>query len=187
MRPTTTEPAARHLPPTQSGATAFQGVEAISGTTTAVDGVPKSIPSTTGARSNILINRNFALLWGGQALSILGNMLFNTTLVIWIASQVARGESWAPLAVSGVLFAASIPAFVIGPLAGVVVDRKDKRLMMLAMDGSRVFIAAALILATGAIPLPLVPGGRLPLLWTLGVIYVIVFLINSADQCSRRR
>jgi MFS family permease len=99
-----------------------------------------------------VINRNFALLWGGQALSILGNTVFNTTLVIWIASQLAQGQPWAPLAVSGVLLAAASPAFVIGPFAGVLVDRLDKRRMMLAMDGSRACISATLILATGIIP-----------------------------------
>ncbi len=132
--------------------------------------------------SNYLINRNYAVLWAGQALSIIGNMVFNTTLVIWIASQLARGQSWAPLAVSAVLLAAASPAFVIGPLAGVFVDRMDKRRMMLAMDGVRAILSAALILATGLIPLPFLPNGHLPLLWMLGAIYATVFLMNAADQ-----
>ena len=118
--------------------------------------------------SNYLINRNYAVLWGGQALSILGNTVFNTTLVIWIASQLAMGHSWAPLAVSGVLLAAAIPAFLIGPFAGVFVDRMDKRRMMLAMDGLRAIISAVLILATGIIPLPFMPNGRLPTLLDAG-------------------
>lgn len=160
-----------------------QGAEAATSVTTDFDGVSSSVASNTRAvRSNILINRNFAFLWGGQALSILGNVLFNTTLVIWIASQLATGQSWAPLAVSGVLLAAALPAFVIAPFAGVLVDRMDKRRMMLAMDSSRVLISAILILATGIIPLPWLPGGRLPIFWTLGAIYAIVFLINTADQ-----
>ena len=137
------------------------------------------------AKSGLLINRNFAALWSGQALSILGDMVFTTTLVVWIAAQLARGQAWAPLAVSGVLVAAAVPAFLIGPFAGVFVDRLDKRRMMLWMDGLRVVIAAALILATGVVPLPFVPGGRLPLTWTLGAIYAIVFLVNTADQFFR--
>jgi len=150
-------------------------------------------PNTTEAspapiaqsNSGLLINRNFGMLWSGQALSILGDMVFTTTLVVWIAVQLAKGQSWAPLAVSGVLIAAAIPAFLIGPFAGVFVDRLDKRRMMLWMDGLRVVIAAVLILATGVIPLPFLPGGRLPLLWTLGAIYAIVFLVNAADQFFR--
>src|SRR5579862_2302885 len=142
-------------------------------------------PQSDSPKGGLLINRNFALLWSGQALSILGDMVFTTTLVVWIATQLARGQSWAPLAVTGVLLAAAIPAFLIGPFAGVFVDRMDKRRMMLVMDGMRVFIVAALILATGVIPLPFLPGGRLPLAWTLGAIYAIVFLVNTADQFFR--
>ena len=141
-----------------------------------------SATSTKRAWSGLLINRNFAVLWSGQALSILGDMVFNTTLVVWIASQLAWGQAWAPLAVSGVLLVAASPAFLIGPFAGVFVDRMDKRRMMLAMDGSRALLAAVLILASGAIPLPFLPAGRLPLPVTLGAIYGAVFLMNAADQ-----
>ncbi len=152
------------------------------GAATSAAGAP--LPSTP-AKSGLFINRNFGLLWSGQALSIIGDMVFTTTLVVWIAAQLANGQAWAPLAVSGVLVAAAVPAFLIGPFAGVFVDRMDKRRMMLVMDGMRVFIVAALILATGVIPLPFLPGGRLPLAWTLGAIYAIVFLVNTADQFFR--
>lgn len=136
-------------------------------------------------RGNLLINRNYALLWSGQAISILGDMVFTTTLVIWIATQLASGQSWAPLAVTGVLLAASVPAFLVGPFAGVFVDRMDKRRMMLRMDGFRAIIVGALILATGAVVLPFLPGGRLPILWTLGAIYAVVTLVNVAEQFFR--
>ncbi len=134
------------------------------------------------ARSSYLINRNFAILWSGQALSIFGNTVFTTTLVVWIAAQLASGQPWAPLAISGIVLAAAIPALVIGAFAGVFVDRMDKRRIMLAMDGLRAIFVGALILATGVITLPFVPNGRLPLAWTLGAIYTIVFLVNAADQ-----
>lgn len=203
MYPTTTEPTNHDAAPNSGGAN--HGVTDASASANATApavsaeaplaaaGVAATIDAAanegrtppTGARSGLLINRNFAALWSGQALSIIGDMVFTTTLVIWIATQVARGQAWAPLAVSGVLVAAAIPAFLIGPFAGVFVDRLDKRSMMLWMDGLRVFIAAALILATGAVPLPFLPGGRLPLMWTLGAIYAIVFLVNAADQFFR--
>jgi MFS family permease len=138
--------------------------------------------STNRARSAPFINRNFAILWAGQALSILGNAVFSTTLILWIATQLARSQSWAPAAVSGVVLAAAIPTLIIGPGAGVFVDRMEKRHLMLAMDGVRALILGALILATGVIPLPFVPNGRLPLSWILGAIYAVVFLMNVADQ-----
>lgn len=143
--------------------------------------------STRRARSALFINRNFinrnfAVLWAGQALSTLGDTVFSTTLVVWIAAQLARNQPWAPLAVSGVVLAAAIPALVIGAVAGVFVDRMEKRRLMLAMDSMRALIVGALILVTGAIPLSLAPSGRLPLSWILGAIYAVVFLVNVADQ-----
>jgi MFS family permease len=80
------------------------------------------------------------------------------------------------------VLAAAIPALVIGAVAGVFVDRMEKRRLMLAMDSLRALFVGALILATGVIPLPFAPNGRLPLSWTLGAIYAIVFLMNVADQ-----
>jgi hypothetical protein len=62
-----------------------------------------------GHKRSFFINRNFALLWGGQAVSVIGDYVFQTMLVLWITTVEARGQSWAPLAVSGVLLAGSIP------------------------------------------------------------------------------
>jgi MFS family permease len=75
------------------------------------------------AVERLLINRNFALLWAGQLLSGLGDQVFETTLVVWIAAELAPDKSWKSLAVSGLLVAAAIPMLVIGPVAGVFVDR----------------------------------------------------------------
>jgi MFS family permease len=132
-------------------------------------------------KPGFLINRNFGLLWGGQAISVLGDFAFNTTLILWIGSIIARGQSWAPLAVSGVLVATSVPIVVIGPLAGVFVDRWDKRRTMLAMDTLRAALIALLLLVS-VVPLPFLPGGRLPIFWQLGAIYAIVFLTSACAQ-----
>jgi hypothetical protein len=53
-----------------------------------------------------LINRNYAKLWYGQAVSAIGDTVFGTTLVLWVSQVLARGLSWAPAAVSGILVAA---------------------------------------------------------------------------------
>ena len=90
--------------------------------------------ATARPRSNILINRNFALLWSGQVISSIGDYLFSTTCVLWIATSLAKGQTWAPLAVSGELIATTLPILLVGPVAGVFVDRWDKRGTMLRMD-----------------------------------------------------
>jgi MFS family permease len=134
------------------------------------------------SKAGPLINRDFALLWLGQAISSVGDFVFDTTLVVWIATQLAVGQPWAPLAVSGVLVAATLPIFLVGPVAGVFVDRWDKRRTMLAMDVARAVLIALLLLAAGIVPLPLLPGGQLSLPQRLAAVYAIVFLAAACAQ-----
>jgi MFS family permease len=142
-------------------------------------------PSMPAGKPGLLINRNFALLWSGQAISMIGDWVFDTTLILWVASKLAVGQSWAPLAVSGVLVATSLPFFLVGPFAGVFVDRWDKRRTMLRMDAARAVLIALLLLTTGVLPLPFLAGGHLPLAAQLGAIYTTVFLTNLCSQFFR--
>ncbi|HEU5367178.1 MAG TPA: MFS transporter, partial [Ktedonobacterales bacterium] len=119
-------------------------------------------PAPASKKSSFLINRDFGLLWGGQSISNVGDFVFDTTLILWIATIIATGQSWAPLAVSGVLVATSIPIFLVGPIAGVFVDRWDKRRTMLAMDAARAILIVLLLL---------VAIGKLSAAWQLGLIY----------------
>ena len=41
-----------------------------------------------------LINRNYAKLWYGQAVSAVGDCVFGTTLVLWVSQVLASGRSW---------------------------------------------------------------------------------------------
>src|SRR6185312_16252438 len=88
----------------------------------------------TAQSSRLLLNRDFALLWIGQIISSIGDFALSATLVLWIATRLAVNESWAPLAVSGEFLALTIPVALFGPIAGVFVDRWDKRRTMLTMD-----------------------------------------------------
>ncbi len=132
--------------------------------------------------SQWLINREFALFWSGQSISVIGDYLFDTTLIIWVADSVARGTEWAPLAVTGVLLATVIPILVLGPLAGVFVDRWNKRRTMLYMDAIRTILIIVLMLSTGIIPLPFLANGKLSIVWQLSIIYSIVFLSTTCAQ-----
>lgn len=90
-------------------------------------------------------NRAWKLLWFGQAVSIVGDFVFTTTIVLWIGTVIAKGQGWAPAAVSGVLMASAVPAIVVGPVAGVFVDRWDRRRIMLTADACRALLVAALL------------------------------------------
>jgi MFS family permease len=145
-------------------------------------------PPARAKGSGLLINRNYGLLWFGQTVSFFGDFIFNTTLVVWIGLQLAANQTWAPLAVSGVLVAAALPVLLVGPVAGVLVDRADKRRTMLVVSVLQGLLVAALLLATGILPLPFLDAltgrqdGTLPLEWQLGAIYAIVFLVNACAQ-----
>jgi len=139
-------------------------------------------PSPTSPTTALLSNRNFVLLWLGQAISRLGDTVFDFTLLLWIAAVLARHASWAPLAVSGILVAQTLPMILIGPVAGVFVDRWDKRRLMLWMDLLRALLVASLLPVTGMIALPILGGGALPVHVQLWVVYSVVFLASACSQ-----
>src|SRR5215469_1672706 len=95
--------------------------------------------------SRLRHNRNWQLLWLGQAISITGDYVFDTTLVLWVSVIIAKGEPWAPAAVGGVLIAAAVPALLVGPIAGVFVDRWSRRRTMLTADACRALLVLAVL------------------------------------------
>jgi MFS family permease len=138
-----------------------------------------AVEQATSGPASLLINRDFALLWSGQAISILGDLIFTTTVTIWVGLVLARGQSWGALAVSGTLTAAALPPLLLAPVAGVLVDRCNKRQLMIAMDAVR---ALAIF---GLLALPLV-GSRhwSPLLQWL-VVCGVVLLVSCCEQFFR--
>lgn len=132
--------------------------------------------------SAVFINRNFALLWWGQAISSVGDYAWDTALVLWVATFLVAGQSWAPLAVSGVVLAAALPQIVVGPLAGVFVDRWDKRQTMVTMAALQVIFAVLLVLPAANFSLPFIGRVQLPLFWRLGVVFTDVALLSSFAQ-----
>lgn len=114
-------------------------------------------------RKRFYINRNFALLASGQAISNVGDFVYNTTLLVWVFVLTHSAT-----AVSGVLVAQYVPIFGLGPVAGVFVDRWNRRTTMVVTD----------LLRTGVALLPLALPGDL----RLPGIYVSVFLISTFSR-----
>jgi len=142
-----------------------------------------TIPAATPAskKPGLLINRSFARLWTGQSFSVFGDLIFDMTLLVWVA-VLTRGQPWSPLAISGLLVAAAVPNLLLGPIAGVFVDRWDKRQTMLWMDALRAALVGLLVLASNVVPLPFLPGGRLSLGEQLGAIFGVVLLVSVCSQ-----
>lgn len=120
-------------------------------------------------------NRDWRLLWLGQAASQAGDIMFDITVMLWVATVIAKGESWAPAAASGVLIAAAVPVLAVGPVAGVFVDRWNRRHTMMAADAFRcVLIASAL-----AVPALGHAAGRGA---EIAAVYLVVALESAAAQ-----
>jgi MFS family permease len=123
-----------------------------------------------------LINRNYAKLWYGQAVSAVGDTVFGTTLVLWVSQVLANGRSWAPAAVSGLLVAAGAAFALVGPVAGVFVDRWNRKSTMMRTEVIRAAMVAGL---TG---LSFVPVRDLPVGLWLAAVYLVMFVLNAAGQ-----
>lgn len=128
------------------------------------------------------INRNFALLWWGQAISTVGDYAWDTALVLWVASFLAAGQSWAPLAVSGVVLAAALPQVVVGPAAGVFVDRWDKRRTMVIMAALQAIIATLLVLSALNIPFPWAGSAQFQSFWRIVAVFIDVIALSICAQ-----
>ena len=131
----------------------------------------------------ILINRNYTLLWLGSNISFTGDILFMTVLTLWIGTLL-HNQSYAPLAISGIALAATLPALLISPFAGVFVDRWQKQKMMRLMDVMRALLVLSLLLVSGPGPLPFLSAhtAALPMPMKLGAIYLVIAATSSLSQ-----
>src|SRR5215469_18347273 len=86
-------------------------------------------------------NRNYRFTWSGQIVSEVGDH-FNNIAVMSLAMQHANPG----LVVTGVFLARAIPMLAAGPIAGVLLDRLDRKRVMMASDMVRAVIALGFIL-----------------------------------------
>ncbi len=89
-------------------------------------------------------NRNYRYTWLGQIVSEVGDH-FNTVAVF----SLALSNTGSGLVVSGLMISRALPMILAGPLAGVLLDRMDRKRLMIASDLVRAVIAALFVLATG--------------------------------------
>ena len=112
----------------------------------------------------VLFKKNFFSLWLGQIVSEFGDRLNQMALIALVYSK----SPGSVIALANLLFFIVIPVFVIGPFAGVYVDRWDRKKVMVIADivrGILVFTIPIFIWLDFMVP-----------------IYVIVFLMFSATR-----
>jgi len=77
-------------------------------------------------------NRNFRLLYIGQTISQLGDW-FNAVAIFALLLDLTGSAT----AVAWMMIVQFLPVALVGPLAGVVVDRVDRRRLMIVTDVAR--------------------------------------------------
>lgn len=93
--------------------------------------------------STVLRHRNFALLWGGQTISLVGNGIFQVALPLTVLHLTGS-----PLALALVLSGQTIASVVLLLIGGTFTDRLSRRSLMLAADavcGVSVSLVAVLV------------------------------------------
>ncbi|HEX9612439.1 MAG TPA: MFS transporter [Candidatus Bathyarchaeia archaeon] len=116
----------------------------------------------------VLSNRPFSLLWAGQLVSQSGDFIFDVA-AIWYVLQLTGDPFKVGIAVATIL----LPAIFIGPIAGVYLDRFNRRDVMLASN----IVQAAV-------------AGMIGILYSLGslsflILLVMLFVLNSGAQFVR--
>ena len=87
-------------------------------------------------------NKDFRRLWGGTLVSLLGDW-FNTIALYVLVTELTGS----PLALGAVFITKMLPWAVAAPLAGVLVDRYNRRWLMIGMDVLRaVFVLGFLLI-----------------------------------------
>ncbi|NJN84966.1 MAG: MFS transporter [Caldilineaceae bacterium] len=101
-------------------------------------------------------NRNLILLWLVDSATALGIELFSVTILVAVFEQTDS-----TLQAAGVMVARMLPAFLLGPLAGVLVDRFPRKNVLISMDVVRlllIVVAMWLLNQNDAVPV----GQHLP-------------------------
>lgn len=110
--------------------------------------------------------RQFAVIYAGQAFSLLGSAVVQFAVIWWLTVQT---ESAVTLTVSSII--TFLPNMFIGPFAGVWIDRYNRRTVMIVADGlvalSSVILGAAFLII------------ETPPIWFLYIILLLRGLGNT--------
>jgi DHA3 family macrolide efflux protein-like MFS transporter len=81
----------------------------------------------------------FFILWSGQALSLLGSQLVQFALIWYLTRETGSAR-----VLTMATIAAMLPQIILGPIAGTIVDRANRRRLMIAADASIALATLAL-------------------------------------------
>ncbi|HYX10756.1 MAG TPA: MFS transporter, partial [Candidatus Acidoferrum sp.] len=137
-------------------------------TESAAPSAPPDDQAPAGPRPStfsVFRKRDFRLLWSAQLVSTVGTALTDLAAGI-LVFRITNSA----LSVGLMFVATSVPTLIIGLIAGVFVDRYDRRKIMVVAD----LLRAAIVFS---IPFVIGPGGK-----NIIFLYIAVAMVSSISQ-----
>jgi MFS family permease len=119
-----------------------------------------------------LAYRNYRLFFGGQVVSLVGTWI-TTTATNWLVYRLTGSA----LLLGVVGFAGQFPAFLLGPFAGIVVDRWDRHRLLVVTQTVSMLQSFALAVLTLT--------GRITVEWIV-VLSIVQGVVNAFDMPGRQ-
>jgi DHA3 family macrolide efflux protein-like MFS transporter len=91
--------------------------------------------------NKLFINKNLGLLLCGRFISEIGDKFYALALSVWVLETTGS-----PSMMGLVLFSSMVPAIVLGFFIGVVIDRYDRKALLVAADLLRGLIVAVVVI-----------------------------------------
>lgn len=143
---------------------------------------PISVPLLIAFRNNVAQNEamqryltlirlrpQFRYLWLAQVISLTGDW-FNVIASVVLINRYTHST----LAVGGLFLARALPPFLMGPLAGVVADRFNRKAVLITSDLLRALIVSGFLLVNGP-----------DRVWLLYVLSVAQFAVSAFFEPAR--
>ena len=106
--------------------------------------MPSGPLAAAAAYREVLRSPRYAPLWLGQLVSGFGDTLHYIALVVLVFELSGRG-----IAVAGLVATEIVPVLVLGPIAGVVIDRSGRKGILIGSDLVRAGLALSLVWPQG--------------------------------------
>ncbi len=126
----------------------------------------------------LIKNKNYLLLWLGQSVSDLGSSI-NYIGLMWYVMELTGSA----ISVSGLFIALTIPSILLGPWVGVLVDKLDKKTIIVTTDIIRGLISILMVTTNSVITIYglVILNGIAALFFSPAINVAIPRLVSSED------
>ena len=109
-----------------------------------MSGAVQRLGSVAAAYGDVIRSRRYFPLWLGQLISNFGDTLHYIALVVLVFQLTGRG-----VAIAALVAAEIVPVLLLGPVAGVIIDRFSRKRVLIAADLVRAALALSLVWPQG--------------------------------------